>query len=378
MNLLYKQVEDGLLRITLLVGPPRCVSTGFAIALAQSPDVDFYVHEPFANDYMGKPSASAGAGLITQLLKRLRRSREVTDQHPAHIIIKECSTHLRAVHFRSLVKNSQSVIMMVRSPLLHLSSVARICKWIWLGCPRNFVFRIGGLKDRDIRRYAKNGDLQTYFLNGWKSLEKQIAFLDADTVGNARHAPSWLVIDTEIVRSSPRDFLKQISSQAGLRFTDRMICGWRKDHLFNIENDEWTWKASSARRLYRPRRHAPEMRDFPESWQGMFQTVLATYIRILQNEHFARLFSAAAPRRVCNGIVGSLAAFRHVPPDSRYGLTFTRCVSRQKACRIRDEIRRAHLKYEAIFDSVDVIMAGEGLHRQLRPTSDIANDEGQR
>lgn len=358
MNYLYRQVKEGLLHITLLVGPPRCLSTGTAIALAQSPDVDFYVHEPFANDYKGFPSAAAGTALVTDLLRRLKRSRQVTVDDPARIVIKECSTHLRPLHFRFLAENSDTVIVMVRSPLLQLSSVGRICKWVWSDCPSRFGFDIKHLKTRDVRRYARNGDLDVYFLNPWKTVQRQIAMLDG---GIAWEAPSWLVVDTELIRAEPREYLKGIASQAGLRFTDRMLSGWRKDHLFNIANDGWTRTASHARRLHSPKRHAPPMQDFPESWQPAMHDVFSIYFEALQSEHFSGVLPPAAWRRISGHFSMEGRSRAQTPPDTAYVLALTSCVPTRKAFSIRNVIRRTYLPYEEVFDYFDAISRGSGL-----------------
>jgi len=150
LNPLYAAVRKGTVRVILLVAPPRSVSTGIAIALSQSPDVDLYIHEPFSNDYSNIPSASAGAKLIGEIIKNNNRNRYITPDNPITIVIKEISTHLRPLHFHYLSQYSAAVIIIVRSPLLQLSSIARICKWVWEGSPKKYKFDIRRLSKKDI------------------------------------------------------------------------------------------------------------------------------------------------------------------------------------------------------------------------------------
>jgi hypothetical protein len=221
---------------------------------------------------------------------------------------------------------------------------------------------MANLESKDVLRYAKNGDLQTYFITPWKCVERQMQILQEIKAGCCHHAPTWMVVDTELIRARAHQFLQEITSRAGLRFSKRMIYRWRKDHLFNLNNDEWTWKVSSARRLYRPRRHAPDMREFPESWHAAMHEAFGIYLRVLQNEHSTRLLSTVALNNMCRGVVTSHRRFAHLPPDTRYALGLTNDVFTHNILNVINDIRSKHPKYAMVFDSLDRIVGRRMLH----------------
>ena len=356
MNPLYYAVREGIVRFILLVAPPRSVSTGIAVALSQSPDVDFYIHEPFSNDYSNIPSASSGAKLIGNILKEYKCNFNITPDNPVTILIKEISTNLRPLHFHYLSQYSVAVIIMVRSPLLQLSSIAKICKWVWEGSPRGYKFNIRSLDKKDLDKYKKNGDLEVYFLDSWRYIGSQVRYLNDEWPGNVYASFNWFVIDSEVVRSNPVDALKQISRRLGIRFSNKMISGWRKDHLFNIENDQWAKKTVESNCLYRPRRACPIIEDIPKSWHQMVKEANYTYAGLLFNGNFINPDFLSLNDSLYESIDKSSNSFIDAAPDTYYILSSVFFSSNERRNKFQSVVRQRYPKFKTTFDFLDQIV----------------------
>ena len=94
--------------------------------------------------------------------------------------------------------------------------------------------------------------------------------------------------------------------------------------------------------------HAPDMREFPKSWNAAMHKAFAIYIRVLQNKHSTRLLSTVALNNLFRGVVTSHRRFANIPPDTRYALGI-------ENGNIINGIRRKHPKYAMVFDSLERI-----------------------
>jgi len=347
LNSVYRDARLGRIVLTLAVGPPRSVSTALSLALAQSPDIHCYLHEPFANDYSGVPSERGGERILAGHIARMQAKKKPDDASPLHILIKESSQHFRPSFFRRFAPYCRNVIILVRSPLLQLSSVVRTCKWIWNGCPPVSRREVLKLEPKDIKRFSRNDDLLVYFIHAWKRLAGDAAFLKESMDVN------WIGVDAELSRIRPDETLRRISKMLKIRYSPRMESGWDRNGRADLGQDEWSRRSSRARKLYSPERRFPGLDAFPQEWRKMIQRAYSVYTEILGHDHFIHPRTLHHIRRLMAGIEGSNLSFSDIAPDTCYALARNNGSNSPALIRIRSDLRLRYLRHSEIFDMID-------------------------
>jgi hypothetical protein len=356
MSRLYDDVRTGALRITLVVGPPRGACTALSLAIAQSPDIALYVHEPFANKYENVRSASRGTKILNTQFRRLKTRRSRRLGVPHHILIKETCNHLVQKHFRRLCSVSDSVVIVVRWPLIQLRSVLRTCKWVYSGCPDAFRFSLCDFTEEDREDIIRNGDLLTYFTSPWRALKRQAVALEGGVIRSDGTPARWIAIEADIAQANAQDVLRSTAAHLDLSFSSQMIAGWRRDKVRNIHADAWSAHTARARRLYRLKHRAPALDEFPYQWHSRIYNVLATYVAVIASPNMVRPNRVTELTRLFQMKVRSGLTFAEARPGTCYALAATLPGELEEAHRLRLALRRKFWTEYPIFNMVDQIV----------------------
>ncbi len=351
MPSLYDYAKCGSVRATMVIAPPRSCSTALSIALAQSPDIHLYIHEPFANGYDGVPSASKGNKIIGRSCRRIR----TTGMAPSpcrRLLIKEMSTHLGLRTFRRLCSACDSTLVMLRWPLLQLRSVARACAWADAGHADAFRFDFSRFLSSEWKRFTASGEWKYYFIQPWRALRVQMEYLARASAGDIP-SPVLLAMDTEFVRARPKELLRSAARRLHLRFTDQMLSGWDRRKIANMRGDGWAKRAFGARGLYRPERQAVPLEAVSQAWHPALLEAIETYLFALMQPGAVRPVSASSTRRLFLTPAGSGRRFADSHPESCYALAAT---APEPCPELMRTLRRRNPDHAMTFDVVDELV----------------------
>ncbi len=335
-------------KITLIVGPPRSVSTAISLALSQSPDIHCLIHEPFSNDYSGVP-------ISDKKMKGGELARYLQKNSGRHVLIKESSNHLSDSLFRELLPFCTNILLIVRSPLLQLTSLIKMWKWIWASCPEGYLDEELNIKARDIRKLSKNDDLDYYFSGAWRSLKKFAEIFFEVKQNNNVMIDKLIVLDAEISRAVPRETFSRLAREMKVRFSPRMLSGWLKEASCNLKTDEWSSRSSTSNRLFYPDRDFCGFRGLPGSWRKMIRKAYHDYCDILAAGPFSIQRTLKSFVRLIGMPLGSKLKLLDTAPDTCYALIEHLNVSPKAKFRLREAIKAKCFQHIEVFSMIDEI-----------------------
>ncbi|NBO18483.1 MAG: hypothetical protein EBV03_04505 [Proteobacteria bacterium] len=122
-----KIAQDGV-RIIGMISPPRVVSTALEIALAESPDVDGQINEPFHLS-VTKPDEnglSREERAYADILRRIEETQARTGRKNVTLVMKEMAKNIApGDQFTRWVDITDKHIVLVRNPLSNTESIIR-------------------------------------------------------------------------------------------------------------------------------------------------------------------------------------------------------------------------------------------------------------
>lgn len=173
-------VESGQLILSIINSLPRAVSTALERSLAESPNIDGQLHEPFTfrrNDF------ESGCG---EILHRATRLFNSITKHPIHLLLKTMTYNTSREHFSKLLHLAHNAVTLVRNPQSQLYSL--------LLAYHEMNSDVSGDRAMSARllacqqRFAAGDSATTVGRPGWQSLHEDLLAVDtAKATGGLAH-----------------------------------------------------------------------------------------------------------------------------------------------------------------------------------------------
>jgi hypothetical protein len=334
----YSAIRNGDLRFSLILTVPRTVSTALTRALAQSPDIDAFFIQPFSRLKQNRLERLNRE--VDKLLLGHRRNK------PAHIIIKEMCDDISERQFSLLAKNMDKAIILCRDPQLQVFSHIKILA----DSPCNQVTH-KNLPHQKLSQYM----LSHYFRPDWKTLEARTDFL------RERSNIDYKIIEGDMVRAMPEWSLRKISSFLGIRYSEKMVGGWKppkpeeKRHINDFGN-AYTGRALRTEKFHKPDTPTPSISSYPENMRHMIASGMASYAKLMADDRalipsLAKTFDLARTR------VSGVRQFADNCPIATYCLLkhFEYATSNPQAHEAILGLREAHRDMQHVFEIIDNI-----------------------
>lgn len=240
LNLLRDAIDRGEVELTLVIGPPRTVTTALAGALGQSKDVgvQHVFHEIF------------GDGRHNPLIDFIEDPER---KKPQHIVIKEmaaCSL------VPELMRMSKHCIFTTREPL-QVAMAGQYGKTNAATKIQNFsIDHLPGKQGvhTDPTETEKFKEFKSGF--NYVDMKKNNEWLNEVTSYHGQeNAPEISVLDGDIFRMMPEETLRQLAKKSGISYQDQMVSGWSQVHDTGFDSWCRTYKKSSG--IQRPQQTTP-------------------------------------------------------------------------------------------------------------------------
>ena len=353
----YDDVENGLVKATLILAVPRSVSTALGRALSQSPDIDSFLMQPFG---AAMHEGIEPIQLIDQELEALKKVRRPTPEDPIHIVIKEMGYELETEDLAELARRCENVIILCRDPLAQTYSHAKVYE------------KLGGrtLADKSglhRLRYSL-GDAEQSLVSQWRGLTSHFHFLAAPNLdaADAKKEPNLIVLDGDLMRAMPENTLKRTAKKLGIRYSNRMVGGWHglstnEAELFSTYSDAYMSTARESKGVIKPQELPPTLSEFPHEIRLSAQANLINYTTMLASPHTVRpklnrIFADEASGDEKGSGSPVPTALADTCPVTAYALTATASKRGKRSEEVLQAIRKKFPQYNESFGIIDSVV----------------------
>lgn len=292
-----KQLVDAeTLKITLIVGPSRSVTTALAGALAQSKDVgiDNVFHECLSGDHF-----------LDKLSEVMTTAENSTS--PKHIIIKEMYDGDAS---KALADVCEHVIFTTREPIQ--LSVANMGDKLHVEEMRNIAIQQNSHtpSQNSVTMLSTPMSECEEMRNATQSLASEIADIPSP--------PPISFVDGDLFRAQPEAALQTLAARSNIAFGPQMVSGWSKTHE---TIDPWCKTYENSTAIKKPVQVTPASQALIKSTKSL-RSQIRSYMDMVSSDHMIKpdleTFVNSTASVLCGK--GNDLRFDHLSPTTAYAL----------------------------------------------------------